>query len=71
MNRIEPIITNGKETIKCSNCGSEKKFILIIEPDLPQNNPPTSLSEQKTDFQMTERQRYVAHYFEAQKRFGE
>ena len=71
MNRINSIVTNGKEAIKCSNCGSEKKFILIKENESPATVAELSFANFQNDNQPNEKKIHLAHLFEAQKRFGE
>ena len=65
------ITTNGKEMIKCSNCGSEKKFVLIeaSESSLPVTEP--GFINFQPEIEVTKKQQYLAHLFEAQRRFGE
>lgn len=60
---------NRKEKIKCSNCGNEDTFILISETDSA--NSKTHLNQLQNKIQTTEKQKYLAHYFEAQRRFSE
>lgn len=72
MNRIDStIITNGKEAIKCSNCGSEKKFVLVKENELALPDAQLNFVNFQPDNQPNEKQKHLAHLFEAQKRFGE
>ena len=72
MNSIDSaIITNGKEAIKCSNCGSEKKFVLVKENELPSLVAEFSFTNFKSENKQNEKQTHLAHLFEAQKRFGE
>lgn len=72
MNRIDStIITNGKEAIKCSNCGSEKKFVLVKETESPSPVAELRFANFQPENQTNEKQTHLAHLFEAQKRFGE
>lgn len=71
MNKINSIITNGKEAIKCSNCGSEKKFVLVKGNELPSTVAELSFANFQPENQPNEKQTHLAHLFEAQKRFGE
>lgn len=72
MNRIDStIITDGKEAIKCSNCGSEKKFVLIKGNGLAIPDAELNFVNFQNDNQPNEKQQHLAHLFEAQKRFGE
>lgn len=72
MNRIDStIITNGKEAIKCSNCGSEKKFVLVSGNESASTIAELSFVNFHNDNQPNDKQKHLAHLFEAQKRFGE
>lgn len=71
MNIIEPIITKGKEAIKCSNCGSEKKFVLVKGTESPSPVAELNFANFQNDNQPNEKKIHLAHLFEAQKRFGE
>jgi DTW domain-containing protein YfiP len=71
MNRIDSIITNGKESIKCSNCGSEKKFVLVKATESPSPAAELCFANFQTENQTNEKKTNLAHLFEAQKRFGE
>lgn len=72
MNRIDStIITDGKEAIKCSNCGSEKKFVLVKENELLSSVAELSFTNFQSENKPNETQKHLAHLFEAQKRFGE
>lgn len=71
MSRINSIITNGKEAIKCSNCGSEKKFVLVEAAELRSPITELNLANFQSESQTNEKQKHLAHLFEAQKRFGE
>jgi hypothetical protein len=72
MNRIDStIITDGKEAIKCSNCGSEKKFVLVKETEFRSSVTELRFTNFKSENKPNEKQTHLAHLFEAQKRFGE
>lgn len=71
MNRINSIITNGKEAIKCSNCGSEKKFVLVQSSEFSSPVAELNFANFQPENQTNEKQKHLAHLFEAQKRFGE
>lgn len=71
MNRIDStIITDGKEATKCSNCGSEKKFVLVKETESPTPVAELRFTNFKSKNKPNEKQTHLAHLFEAQKRFG-
>lgn len=65
MQENKSLITDKKEKIKCGNCGNEDAFVLICETN------PSNPKKQLNETQMTEKQKYLAHYFEAQRRFSE
>lgn len=72
MNGIDStIITDGKEAIKCSNCGSEKKFVLVKETEPASTVAEFSFANLQSENKPEEKQKHLAHLFEAQKRFGE
>ncbi len=61
---------NRKEKIKCGNCGNEDTFVLVKESS-DSINSKKHFIEFPNETQMTEKQKYLAHYFEAQRRFSE
>lgn len=71
MNRTNSIITNGKKAIKCSNCGSEKKFVLVESAEMPLFVADLNQASFKPESKANEKIINLAHLFEAQKRFGE
>ena len=72
MDKIDStIITNGKGAIKCSNCGSEKKFVLVKGNDSSSSEAELNFVIFQPQNQINEKQKHLAHLFEAQKRFGE
>ena len=62
---------NRKDKIRCGNCGNEDTFVLISESESLAKNLKTDAAENRLNDQIAEKQKYLAHYFEAQQRFGE
>lgn len=63
--------TNNQGSIVCGHCGSETHHNQSIFTKLPEPIVEASFVGFKTENQIVERQKYLTHIFEAQKRFGE
>lgn len=62
---------NSQNSIKCSQCGNEKNEFYLISPNSTEMISEIGLMNPDKENHLTGQQKYLAHIFEAQKRFGE